>query len=94
MNRTVNDSVGLYFYRVQEAKPVWRRKWQVEWDSCYFAQRGYTRRGAAAMAALRRSHPRFDGAYYRLRIIIRWVDGYDHGWYRERYTITGQRVNP
>ena len=93
MNRTIDDS-GVYFYRVQESKSVWRRKWQAEWDGCDFAQRGYTRRGTAVIAAMRRSYPRADAAYFRLRIIIRWVDRYDHGWYRERYTITGKRANP
>ena len=77
-------------YRVQKQKPWYRRKWQVEYDDFTWCSRGYTRVGALAGARLRHRHPTLDRAYVRLRVIVRWVTDYDHGWYRERYTILGR----
>jgi hypothetical protein len=81
---------SLDFYRVQDHKGWWRRKWQAEWEPFVFAQRGYTRPGVAVMAAIRRSNSRVDAAYCRIRIVARRLNGYDDGSYRTRYTVTGR----
>jgi len=79
------------YYRVQRGKPWFRRKCQAEWPDCDFAQRGYTQIGVATMIAVRRAHPRLNAAYVRGKRIIRWLDGHDNGWYRQRYTARGRR---
>lgn len=80
----------LTIYRVQERKPAWRRKWQAEWEPyCYWAARGYTRRGAVLGARFRRAHPRLDSAYCRMRYALRWMTNAGDGWYRTVYTPTG-----
>lgn len=76
-------------YRVQEKKGWHRRKWQVEWNSCHFAQRGYTRRGAVFVAHVRGASSRFNSAYVRVRILIRRHIT-DREWYCPRYDALGR----
>ncbi len=76
-------------YRVQERKGWHRRKWQVEWSLCSFAQRGYTRRGAILMARIRGASPRFNSAYVRTRVLIRRHIT-NRSWYASRYDAFGR----
>lgn len=58
-------------YRVNERSRWYRRKWQVEWEGCRWAHRGYTRIGCLLFAYLRIDFPLLDKVYVRIRRMIR-----------------------
>ena len=76
-------------YRVQEGKRWYRRKWQSEWDGCYWAQRGYTPLGVIFLTKLRMKSPILDEIHARFYIIVR-RNITQRDWYQSRYDVLGR----
>ena len=83
------NKLNYYVYRVNETKRWYRRKWQVEWEYCAWAQRGYTKFGPLATMRIRIAFPLLDRVYVRIRILIR-RNITNRRWYRGRYDLFGR----